>query len=115
MEITLSLSGTTPVFHLIGRLNVTTAPHLEDRLKPLLQVSNQQVIFDCAGLSYVSSAGLRVFLATFRHLSTHGGGVAFASLTQPVNELFRLAGLENLLTITNSVEEAVVQLMRPPR
>ncbi len=114
MEITLSLSGTIPIFHLAGRLNVTTAPHLEDRLKPLLEAPDQQIVFDCAGLTYVSSAGLRVFIATFRHLSMHGGGMAFASLTQSVSELFRLAGLDGLFMIENSVEGAAARLMCPP-
>lgn len=109
MDIKLSFAGEIPIFHLSGRLDVTTSPLLEDRLMPLLSVRDQHVIMDCEGLTYVSSAGLRVFISTQRTLSTQGGGVAFASLTPPVRELFRLAGLEGLFVIEDSVEKAVVR------
>lgn len=109
MEITLSLVGEVPVFHLAGRLDAATSPLLEDRLMPLLCVPGQRVVFDCEGLNYVSSAGLRVFISTQRTLSNHGGGVSFAALTQPVKELFRLAGLENLFPVEASLEEAILK------
>ncbi len=110
MEITLSFVREVPIFHLAGRLDVTTSPLLEDRLKPLLCMPGQRVVFDCEGLIYVSSAGLRVFISTQRTLSNHGGGVSFAALTQPVKELFRLAGLETLFPIEPSLEEAISRL-----
>jgi anti-anti-sigma factor len=110
MEITLSFQGEIPVFHLSGRLDVTTSPLLEDRLLPLLSIEGERVIFDCSDLNYVSSAGLRVFITTQRTLSSQRGGVAFVSLTPPVLELFQLAGLENLFTIVGSLPEAVTAL-----
>ena len=112
MEITLSLQGEIPVFHLSGRLDATTSPLLEDRLKPLLSIEGAQVIFDCSDLNYVSSAGLRVFIMTQRMIVTQRGGVAFVSLTPPVRELFQLAGLENLFTIVESLPEAVTALSK---
>jgi anti-anti-sigma factor len=106
MEITLSFQGEVPVFHLSGRLDVTTSPLLEDRLLPLLSVEGARVIFDCSDLNYVSSAGLRVFITTQRKLGSQRGGMAFVSLTPQVRELFQLAGLENLFTIVESLQEA---------
>jgi anti-anti-sigma factor len=106
MEITLAFSGEIPVFLLVGRLDVNTSPLLEERLLPLLSVHGQRVIFDCARLIYVSSAGLRVFISTLRKLNSEGGGMAFANLTPPVKELFHLAGLENLFLIEDSMMEA---------
>lgn len=110
MEITLSVIEKIPVFHLLGRLDVTTSPLLEERLHPLLEVQGQKVIFDCAGLTYVSSAGLRVFIATLRHISSQGGGISFAELTPTVSELFHLAGLDNLFLVASSLEEAAARL-----
>lgn len=110
MEITLSLKDEIPVFQLDGRLDVTTSPFLEERLLPLLSVKHQKVVFDCARLNYVSSAGLRVFISTLRVLKSHDGGIAFASLTQPVLELFQLSGLESLFLIEPTVETAVKSL-----
>ena len=110
MEITLSFTQEVPVFHLAGRLDVTTSPLLEDRLMPLLCVPGQRVVFDCEALSYVSSAGLRIFISTQRTLSNHGGSVSFAALTPSVRELFRLSGLESLFPIESSLDRAISRL-----
>ena len=112
MEITLSLVGEIPVFHLSGRLDVATSPLLEERLRPLLEGDGARIVFEGAGLSYVSSAGLRVFISCQRHLNSLCGGAAFAMLSQPVMELFRLAGLEDLFLIEPTVEAAVASLTR---
>ena len=110
MEITLSLADGLPVFSLAGRLDVITGPVLEERLKPLLADDGARIVMDCAGLTYVSSAGLRVFLSTQRHLTASGGAVAFASLSKPVRELFHLAGLEELFVIEETVAGATARL-----
>ena len=110
MEITLSMIGDIPVLNLLGRLDVTTSPMLEERLKPVISGEGSKIILDCGALTYVSSAGLRVFLMCQRQLAEHGGGVAFASLSKPVQELFRLAGLENLFVIAATPADAAFQL-----
>lgn len=108
MDITLGMVGETPVLHLSGRLDAMTSPLLEERLQPILNESNagHRVLFDCSGLTYVSSAGLRVFLLAQREMSGRGGGVAFGGVVGPVLDLFRLAGLDAVLPIAPSVEEA---------
>lgn len=112
MEITLGMSGEIPVFSLSGRLDAITSPLLEERLQPLLEDSlgARHLIFEVSALSYVSSAGLRVFLMAQRQLATRGGGLAFAGLTRQVLDLFQLAGLQDLFVIKESVEAATTGL-----
>lgn len=110
MEITLSLIGDIPIFRLHGRLDMNTSPLLEERLNLLMTGQEKKMIFDCADLSYISSAGLRVFLSCQRHFSALGGGVGFAHLSNPVADLFRLSGLEDLFLITPTIEEAAARL-----
>lgn len=115
MEISLTLAGTIPVLQLAGRLDVATSPLLEERITPIREdhegkEGSPRIVFDCSELSYVSSAGLRVFISTQRQLTARGGGVAFAALSKPVRELFHLAGLEELFIIEPSVGDAAVRL-----
>jgi len=110
MEITLSLARGIPVFSLAGRLDAATSPVLEERLTPVFEETGAKLIIECSSLTYVSSAGLRVFLLCQRHLGAGGGGVAFASLGKPVRELFHLAGLEDLFIIEETTEVAVDRL-----
>ncbi len=112
MEITLGMSGEIPVFFLSGRLDAITSPLLEERLKPLLEDSlgSRHLIFEGSSLSYVSSAGLRVFLMAQRQLATRNGRLAFAALTHQVLDLFHLAGLQDLFVIKESVDAAATGL-----
>jgi len=110
MEITLSVADGIPVFSLAGRLDAVTAPLLEERLRPVLVEESARIVMDCLELGYVSSAGLRVFLSTQRHLAAKGGGVAFAALAKPVRDLFHLAGLEELFVIEETPAAAAARL-----
>jgi len=91
MEITLSMVEEIPVMSLSGRLDVTTSPILEERLLPVIEGAGSKIILDCSELTYVSSAGLRVFITSQRRLAEHGGGLAFFSH----RGLLALAGLGN--------------------
>jgi len=112
MNITLGMSGEIPVFSLAGRLDSLSSPILEEQLRPLLESEEggARVVFDCRELSYVSSAGLRVLLMTRRSLGDRGGGVALSGLSSPVHDLLRLAGLDAILPIAASVDEAAALL-----
>ena len=106
MEITLSLVGDIPILHLLGRLDASSAPALEERINLFLAEGGQKLVFDCQALDYISSAGLRVFITTLRTMKSRGGLMAVASLQKPVREIFHLAGLEELFILGNSKEEA---------
>jgi anti-anti-sigma factor len=112
MEISLTMIGAIPVFHITGRLDVLTAPELEERLTPLKEEGCLGAVFDCEGLEYVSSAGLRVFLTSLRLLRTRGGGIVFTHLSPAVKDLFDLAGLAELFAEEPSVEAAAARLAK---
>lgn len=112
MEISLTMVGAIPVFHITGRLDVLSAPQLEERLTPLKEESCLGAVFDCEGLDYVSSAGLRVFLTSLRLLKAKGGGLVFTHLGPAVKDLFHLAGLSELFVEEPSVEAAAARLSK---
>jgi anti-anti-sigma factor len=111
MKITRSVVGKIPVFHLAGRLDATSSPLLGEALLPLLEVADQHIIFDCAQLSYVSSAGLRVLISALRQLAGQGGGFALAALTPAVHALFVLAGVDVLFKLDPSVDAAAARIL----
>jgi anti-anti-sigma factor len=111
MEITLSMIRDLPLLRPSGRLDALSAPLLEERLKPMMVAEGQRLIFDCSALDYVSSAGLRVFLSTQRHLALHGGGLAFCCLSPVVAELFALSGLDSHFLTGATPGEAADRLL----
>lgn len=110
MEITVSNQNDVTVLALQGRLDGLASPQLEQRLDALLAAGTRKVVLDCAALTYVSSAGLRVFLGGAKKLKSAGGRAAFAALTPAVHEVFELSGFLEVLAVHPSAAAATASL-----
>ncbi len=82
---------------LTGRLDTTTAPQLEQALKDELD-NLDSLILDFEKLDYISSAGLRVLLATQKVMGKKGGMV-IRNVNDTVIEIFEVTGFIDILTI----------------
>ena len=99
-------SGELVVLALDGKLDGLSAPTLETQITRLRSEGAQRIVFDCAGLQYISSAGLRVFLGVAKQLQAVGGRCGFAALTPAVREIFRISGFLELLEVHATVADA---------
>ena len=79
-----------------GRLDTNTAPQLEAELK-LDGIG--EVVFDFAGLEYISSAGLRVLLAAQKTMMACGGKMSVAHANEMVIGVFKITGLDAVFTL----------------
>ena len=80
-----------------GRLDTTTAPQLESELSENLNGVTELTI-DFAELSYISSAGLRVLLATQKRMNKQGS-MKLINVNEIVMEVFEITGFVDILTI----------------
>ena len=80
----------TATLELAGSLDTATAPELERALAPLLDGGVRQLVFDLAGLKFVSSAGLRIFGMARKRLREGGGQVCFVHMQPQVEEVFQI-------------------------
>lgn len=92
MKLTTEKNGTELTVHLSGEVNVNTAPELATLLDEELP-GVQALTLDFAECDYVSSAGLRVLLATFKRMSAAGGSMSFANVGQGLMDVFQMTGL----------------------
>lgn len=99
MEITETQINSTTVLALSGRLDGLASPVVDQKIEALLAAGVRSVAFDCSGLAYVSSAGLRSFLTAAKKMKTAGGRTSFAALTPAVHEVFELSGFLTVLAI----------------
>ena len=72
------------------------------------------VIIDCAGLEYVSSAGLRVFLLAARTSQRAGFRFALCSLQPAVREVFELSGFNRVIDVHPDRAAALTPLPQGP-
>jgi anti-sigma B factor antagonist len=82
-------AGTVTVT-LAGSLDTATAPELEKQLAPVLAGSARDVVFDLAQLTFISSAGLRVFALARKTLKERGGQASFVHMQPQIHEVFEI-------------------------
>lgn len=85
------------VLALSGRLDTATAPELEAEITALLSTENELTL-DMENLAYISSAGLRVLLKTYKALEGKGG-FRLTNVPESVNEVLDITGFSDFLTI----------------
>ena len=96
MEINRTLDGGTLTLAVHGDIDTLTAPQLEAEVKTD-GISN--LVIDLSNVTYVSSAGLRVFLVTHKKLMQAGGTLTIAHPQEAVRHVFTLTGFAKILTI----------------
>lgn len=77
---------------LVGNLDNATVPALQAKLNPMLATKPAQLIFDLAGLKYVTSAGIRVFFTAVKQQKAGGGQTSFVNLPPQIQEVFMIMG-----------------------
>ncbi len=79
-----------------GRMDTITAMKLENELDGAARSAKKPVIFDLAGVDYVSSSFMRLCLAAGRAVGSKNFSIVNA--TDFVNNIMRTAGLESFLS-----------------
>ena len=95
MKIDFNKNGDNLGVALDGRLDTTTAPELERVLCENYDGCGSLTI-DCAALSYISSAGLRVLLAAQKKSR---GKMKLTNVCELVMEVFEMTGFADILVI----------------
>ena len=98
MNIQTTLSGTTLMVALEGRLDTTTAPKLEEEELRGSVDGVSRLVFDLEKLEYISSAGLRVLLA-MQKLMNQQGEMVLQNVNEAVMEVFEVTGFSDILRI----------------
>jgi anti-anti-sigma factor len=76
-----------------GRIDALSAPDVRKGLDQLVLAGQRVLIIDMTMVSYVSSAGLRVFLAIQKQLKKVEGEVIFLGMSPQVLDVFKMSGL----------------------
>jgi anti-sigma B factor antagonist len=107
MEITTTMHDGAMVLAVTGRVDTTTAGELEASIN--LGISNgfRQILLDFGGVTYISSVGLRVLLATAKKLRNDGDRYALCALSMEVQKVLKLAGFTSIFSIYASQEDAL--------
>ena len=81
-----------------GRIDTITSQDLETQIND--EMGNfDSLIMDFTDLEYISSAGLRVMIATQKKLKPEDIPFVIKNVNPTVNEIFRMSGFDKILKI----------------
>jgi anti-anti-sigma factor len=112
MEITRQQAGAVLELHIVGRLDAYWADTLSRELQEVLRGGADRVRLDMAGVTFLSSAGMRVLLVYFQQLQAMDGSLAIRHPSEPVRQVLELAGFDTLF-LEDEPEESEKPAARP--
>ena len=95
MTFETTRDGECFVVSIAGRLDAQTAPALADAMKGMLD-GVMEIVFELGKLEYISSAGLRVLLASYKLMEKRGGTVRVENAHDIVMGVLEASGLASL-------------------
>lgn len=105
--------GEFAVVHLEGAVDAHTAPQFEDALQKVIDDGQNNIIVDCERLSYISSAGLGVFMGFVEEVREAGGDIKICGLSEKVKQPFEILGFETLFHFCPDVESSKEKFSEP--
>ncbi|GAB2470615.1 STAS domain-containing protein [Xylanimonas ulmi] len=87
--------GETTHIALTGKLDFSTASVLMEELRTLVGAGVSRIEFDCSGLEYISSAGIRAMVFAKQKIAADGElEIALTDASPNVQDVFVTSGLD---------------------
>ncbi len=94
------------VIDLSGYLDAHTAPQLEQAFQDLLDAGVYNIIVNFRDLTYISSAGLGVFMAFIEDVRSNKGDIKLVGMSPKIFNVFDLLGFPMLYQIFDEEPQA---------
>jgi anti-sigma B factor antagonist len=107
VDITPATRNGATILSIGGRIDTATAPVLELAINKAIESGNRKILLNFSAVTYISSGGLRVLLATAKKLKNPGDRYALCSLAAEVNKVLKLTGFTSIFSIYPSEGEAL--------
>jgi len=100
----------------VGQIDHPNAQQLQQALTPILDdpsAGKTALVLDFAGVTYVSSMGLRVLMVAAKQMRSRSARMAVAALQPVVAEIFDIARFRHVVEVFPSVRDALQALSAP--
>jgi anti-anti-sigma factor len=97
---------------LAGEIDYAAVAGLRERLFGLT-ASGQQVVADLDRVSFIDAAGIGVLAGAARRAAVHGSTLHVVCVRRQTRRLFRLTGLDHVVSLTADIAEALRLLAAP--
>jgi anti-anti-sigma factor len=113
MNDLLSPEQTVEKLFLTGRIDSITCREIEALFRNAIMGGKRLIVADMTAVSYVSSAGLRVFLSVQKELKKAGGEVCFLGCPSTVHSIFEISGFTKIFRFLSTGDD-IARFLRSP-
>lgn len=95
------------IVYLKGRMDVHYSTEVENELNRIIDSGMNKLLLSLEGVEYLSSSGLRVFIAISRKLQEKGGQLKLMKLNETTKKIFKIVELLDMFDVYENEEEAL--------
>ena len=106
MEITNTNENDYFIIGINGDLDASSCIILDKSISEAVSKGEKKIIIDCSRLNYIYSAGLGVFMSYLQDFESNKISLVLFGLNEKVNNVFQILGLDQLIKIVDTKEEA---------
>ncbi|MEA2297625.1 MAG: anti-sigma factor antagonist [Solirubrobacteraceae bacterium] len=111
--LALRLENLAPGIRLLtlsGELDLFAAPELKQAISRALDADTRDLIVDLTHTAFIDSSGLAALILAMKRARSRGGQMVVVDADGAVSRTFRMAGLDQIVTIVTSREAALAEL-----
>lgn len=106
-DLTMEQKGNVFILRIKGRLDAVSSPHVEQKVFEAINNGYSYLLLDMSGVTYLSSAGMRMLLSITKRLRTIPGKLAICSVSMNVVDVLKMSGFDHALQLFKTEEEAL--------
>ncbi|MTI19440.1 anti-sigma factor antagonist, partial [Fulvivirga sp. RKSG066] len=91
---------------IVGEVDASSSITLDNAIIEAIESGGKRFLVDCTSLEYISSAGLGVFMSHIEEFKRQDIKLVIFGLNDKVANVFEILGLDQLLEIENTKENA---------
>ena len=99
MEIKLISTDKPTTVNVIGRVDTVTAPDFQKQMEAIFAEHPQDLLLNCAELSFLSSAGLRALFVLARKAKAGNANITLKTVAPNVREVLKISGFDSFFQI----------------
>lgn len=107
MDTSYAIKGECAVLCPEGQLNLLTAVKLKDTLIALVGQGVRLLVVDLSSVPFIDTSGLGALISGLKTARLAGGDLRLAQVDSRARQLLQITSLDRVLTVHESVEEAL--------
>lgn len=101
------------ILHVVGEIDVSTAPRLRDELSRVISEGSHDLIVDLSDVPFLDSTGLGVLVGRLKAVRLLDGDLVLTGAQERTLRNFHITGLDKVFRLYDSVDAALTAEVQP--